>query len=307
MSQQSAPQRQRSRVPTASEARHRRRWAGQSKWLYLLPAVVILVGVVIYPLIYMLGATLFHWQAGVFGEFLGGKLWAELIPGEALRIALTNSFVLAGGTVVCELAFGLVLALFLNESVGLLRPLLRGALLIPIFIAPVIVGLTWRIIFNPQYGLFAWIIHNRGFSPIAKEGLAMYAVILSEVWQWTPFVFVILLAALQSVPVESLEAALVDGASYFARLRYVIFPHILPAVIIALLLRSMEAFKIFDTIWVLTHAGPGRATEDMTYLIWRTGIWVSDVSTAATYSWVLVIILTALASFFLRYAYRERG
>jgi multiple sugar transport system permease protein len=135
----------------------------------------------------------------------------------------------------------------------------------------------------------------------------MYAVILSEVWQWTPFVFVILLAALQSVPIESLESALVDGASYFTRLRYVIVPHILPAIIIALLLRSMEAFKIFDTIWVLTHAGPGRATEDMTYLIWRTGVWVSDVSSAATYSWVLVIILTALASFFLRYAYKERG
>ncbi len=293
--------------PARGQTRHRRRWAGQSKWLYLLPALVILVGVVIYPLIYMLGATLFQWQAGAFGQFLGGKLWAQLIPGEALRIALTNSFVLAGGTVACELVFGLVLALFLNESVGLLRPLLRGALLIPIFIAPVIVGLTWRIIFNPQYGLFAWVIHRRGFSPIAQEGLAMYAVILSEVWQWTPFVFVILLAALQSVPIESLESALVDGASYFARLRYVIVPHILPAIIIALLLRSMEAFKIFDTIWVLTHAGPGRATEDMTYLIWRTGIWVSDVSTAATYSWVLVIILTALASFFLRYAYRERG
>ena len=307
MSQQSAPQRQRSRVPTAGGARHRRRWAGQSKWLYLLPALVILVGVVIYPLIYMLGATLFQWQAGTFGQFLGGKLWAQLIPGEALRIALTNSFILAAGTVVCELAFGLVLALFLNESVGLLRPLLRAALLIPIFIAPVIVGLTWRIIFNPQYGVFAWIIQRRGFSPIAEANLAMYAVILSEVWQWTPFVFVILLAALQSVPIESLESAIVDGASYLMRLRYVILPHILPAIIIAVLLRSMEAFKIFDTIWVLTHAGPGRATEDMTYLIWRTGIWVSDVSTAATYSWVLVIILTALASLFLRYAYRERG
>jgi multiple sugar transport system permease protein len=87
----------------------------------------------------------------------------------------------------------------------------------------------------------------------------------------------------------------------------VIIPHILPAIIIALLLRSMEAFKIFDTIQVMTHGGPGRATEDMTYLIFRTGIWVSDVSTAATYSWVLVIILTVLASFFLKYAYRERG
>jgi multiple sugar transport system permease protein len=255
----------------------------------------------------MLGATLFQWQAGTFGQFLGGKLWAQLIPGEALRIALTNSFVLAAGTVVCELAFGLLLALFLNESVGLLRPLLRAALLIPIFIAPVIVGLTWRIIFNPQYGVFAWIIQRRGFSPIAEANLAMYAVILSEVWQWTPFVFVILLAALQSVPIESLESAIVDGASYLMRLRYVILPHIMPAIIIAVLLRSMEAFKIFDTIWVLTHAGPGRATEDMTYLIWRTGIWVSDVSAAATYSWVLVIILTALASLFLRYAYRERG
>jgi multiple sugar transport system permease protein len=309
MSQQGAPQRQSRRVISVAggEAHYRRFWVGQSKWLYLLPALFILVGVVIYPLIYMLGATLFQWQAGTFGQFLGVKLWVQLIPGEALRIALINSFILAAGTVVCELAFGFVLALFLNESIGLLRPLLRAALLIPIFIAPVIVGLTWRIIFNPQYGVFAWIIGRRGFSPISEENLAMYAVILSEVWQWTPFVFVILLAALQSVPIESLESALVDGASYFTRLRYVIVPHILPAIIIALLLRSMEAFKIFDTIWVLTHAGPGRATEDMTYLIWRTGVWVSDVSSAATYSWVLVIILTALASFFLRYAYKERG
>jgi multiple sugar transport system permease protein len=294
--------------PEASMARPRRRrwWVGQSKWLYLVPAVVILVGVVIYPLIYMLGATLFKWEAGVFGQFLGIKLWVQLIPGEALRLALLNSVILAFGTVFFELLFGLVLALFLNESIGLLRPLLRAALLIPIFIAPVIVGLTWRIIFNPQYGVFAWVVGQRGFSPIAIDSLALYAVMVSEIWQWTPFVFVILLAALQSVPIESVEAALVDGASYLARLRYVILPHILPAIIIALLLRSMEAFKIFDTIWVLTHGGPGRASEDMTYMIYRTGIWVSDVSTASTYAWVLVIILTALATFFLRYAYRAR-
>jgi multiple sugar transport system permease protein len=308
MSQLADPQRKNSRAiaTPGGGARSRRWWTGQSKWLYLLPAMVLLVGVVIYPLIYMLRGTLFQWQAGVFGHFLGVKLWAELIPGEALRIALLNSIFLAIGTVLFQLLFGLILALFLNEALGFVRPLLRGMLLIPIFIAPVIVGLTWRIIFNAQYGVFAWIVGHRGFSPIAQDNLALYAVMLSEIWQWTPFVFVILLAALQSVPIESLEAAIVDGASYRVRLRYVIFPHILPAIIIALLLRSMEAFKIFDTIWVLTHGGPGRATEDMTYLIYRTGIWVSDVSTAATYSWVLVIILTALATFFLRYAYRER-
>jgi len=289
------------------ESRRRRRWADVGKWLYLLPALAILLGIVIYPLIYMFRSTLFQWQAGIFGRFLGLSLWAKLLTGETLRIALTNSVILAVGTVVCELLLGLALALFLNETLGRLRTALRAGLLIPIFIAPVIVGLMWRIIFNPQYGVFAWAIGQRGFSPIARDDLALYAIMLSEIWQWTPFVFIILLASLQSVPIDVLEAALVDGASFLKRLRHVIIPHILPAIIIALLLRSMEAFKIFDTIQVMTHGGPGRATEDMTYLIFRTGIWVSDVSTAATYSWVLVIILTVLASFFLRYAYRERG
>jgi multiple sugar transport system permease protein len=287
--------------------RRRRWWLEQRKWFYLLPALVILVGVVIYPLIYLFRATLFRWEAGTFGQFLGLSLWAKLLLGEALRIALTNSMILAVGTVAFELLFGLALALFLNEALGRIRAVLRAGLLVPIFIAPVIAGLTWRIIFNPQYGVFSWVIGNRGFSPIAEENLALYTIMLAEIWQWTPFVFIILLAALQSVPIDVLEAATVDGASYLKRLRYVIIPHIIPAIVIALLLRSMEAFKIFDIIQVMTHGGPGRATESMTYLIFRTGVWISDVSTAATYSWVLVIILSVLAAFFLKYAYRERG
>jgi len=278
----------------------------------VLPTLIVILAVTIFPTVYSLGLSLFNWEATLkVKPFIGLGNYIRLLSDSRFIHSVGVTALLVAVGVFLELVFGYALAQFFISDRRPHRALV-AMMLLPVMVMPVVVGYTWRLLWDAQYGpinqVIGWIIGRPfQYTWLGNTNSAIFAILVTEIWQWTPFVFIILLAALQSVPIDVLEAALVDGASFLKRLRYVTIPHIMPAIIIALLLRSMEAFKIFDTIQVMTHGGPGRATEDRTYLIFRTGIWVSDVSTAATYSWVLVIILTVLASFFLKYAYRERG
>jgi multiple sugar transport system permease protein len=215
-----------------------------------------------------------------------------------------NTAIYVAIAVSAELVLGLALALLMNREIrGFSKPV-RAALTIPMFIAPIVVGIVWRMIYNPQYGLFNWILGTRDFAPTGGDH-ALYFVILADIWQWTPFMYIILLAALQSVSRELIEAALIDGAGAWQRLYRIVLPSISSALVIAFTLRFMEATKALDIIYTLTFGGPGSDTETVGFMIFRLAFNDVRIGTATAFAWLYAIAIGIVLSFFMSWMNRR--
>jgi multiple sugar transport system permease protein len=206
--------------------------------------------------------------------------------------------------VAAEFILGLLLALIMNREIRGFSRGVRAALTIPMFVAPVVVGIIWRMIYNPQYGLFNWIFGTRNFAPTGGNH-ALFFVILADVWQWTPFMYIIILAALQSVSPELIEASIIDGAGQWQRTLRIVLPSISAALVIAFTLRFMEATKALDIIYTLTFGGPGGATETVGFKIFRLAFNDIRIGTASAFSWLYTIIISIILSFFMSWMNRR--
>jgi multiple sugar transport system permease protein len=261
------------------------------KWV--APALLVLAALSIYPLLYLIkvsvtdahGLTLTHYTR-LFHDRLFLTAGAQTLFYAA--VALTLEFLL-----------GLVLAL-LVDSLARGRALIRVGLLAPMLLPPVVAAVIWRLIYNPEFGVLNGMLRQLGFNTASLTWTsgrtsAMLSVILVDVWEWTPFLFLLLTAGLQAIPAEPLEAARVDGASYWQTLRDVVLPLLKPTILLALLLRSMDLLRIFDQIFLLTQGGPGSATETVSLYIYRTAFRFSNFGYAAAMSFVGLVI-TMLAA-----------
>jgi multiple sugar transport system permease protein len=173
----------------------------------------------------------------------------------------------------------------------------------PMMVAGVAAGLMWRYLLHEQLGILNIIIQSIGFAAVnfrSDPHLAMPTVIACDVWQWTPFMFLLMLAGLQSLPRAPFEAATIDGASSSQIFRYVTLQLLKPVILIALLLRTIDAIKTFDIIYTLTGGGPGTITEVITYDIYRLGFWFYNLGKAAALSYVLLIIISVLCYLMIR-------
>ena len=269
------------------------------KWILLAPALIIIASLVFYPLVYALKASFFLYRYGKPVQFVGFKNYLELFSNKLFYNSLKNTGIYVSVAVTVEFALGLFLALLMNRELGRFRKVVRAALTIPMFISPVVVGIIWRMMYNPQYGLFNWFLGTRGFAPTGNQTFAIFFVIIADIWQWTPFMYIIFLAAMQSVPPEILEASLIDGANPRQQLFKVILPSIAYAMVIAFTLRFMDATKALDIIYTLTFGGPGGATETAGYMIFRNAFNDIKIGTATAYSWMFTILIGTIISFFM--------
>lgn len=261
--------------------------------VWVAPAVIVLATLSIYPLLYLIkisltdahGFTLAH-----YGRLLHDRLFG-VAAGQTLlyaAVALTLEFIL-----------GLALAL-LVDSLARGRALIRVGILAPMLLPPVVAAVIWRLIYNPEFGVLNGMLHQLGFNTAnltwtSGRTTAMLSVILVDVWEWTPFFFLLLSAGLQAIPAEPVEAARVDGAGYWRTLLDVILPLLKPVILLALLLRSMDLLRIFDQIFILTQGGPGSATETLSLYIYRTAFRFSDFGYAAAMSFIALTV-TVLAA-----------
>jgi multiple sugar transport system permease protein len=178
---------------------------------------------------------------------------------------------------------------------------LRTLFLLPMVLSPVVVGVTWRALLTPEFG---WIsqFFGPGISWLADPQLALITLAIVDVWQWTPFVFIILLSGLLSIPVDIFEAARIDGANGWHRFSRIILPSLAPLITIVVLLRAIDAFKIFDLVFNLTQGGPGTSTETLAFYIYRLSFKSYDLGYGAAISMVLSLLVGFLISVFLRFA-----
>ena len=181
--------------------------------------------------------------------------------------------------------------------------LLRTLLIVPVMISPVGMGLTFRYIFAPTYGLLTYLMQSVGL-PTADWTVstvwALPAVIFIDVWQWTPFVALILLSGMQSVSVEVTEAAELDGLSEWQKLWRIVMPLIRPVVMVVVLIRLIDSIRMFDLVFVVTRGGPGSTTEVLSVLSYVTGFSEGDMGSAAAIAWVTVVLVNVLVAIFLR-------
>ncbi len=275
--------------------------------LWLAPAVVYLLLFSIYPLLYSVQIAFTTTTAGATSFTLAN--FTRLLRDRLFFISLGQTAVYTIVALVIEFSLGLALALAADSAARRNWPFLKPAralIMIPLLLPPVVVAVVWRLIYNPDFGVLNGTLKTLGMDTsrltwIAGEGTAMISVILVDVWQWTPFMFLLLLAGLQSLPEEPFEAATVDGANSWQTFRHVTLPMLRPVIAVALLLRSMDLLRVFDSIFILTQGGPGFATETASLFIYRTAFRFYDFGYAAVLSFVVLIVTTFMARMLLRF------
>lgn len=278
-------------------------------YLLIAPTIAVLVALSIYPLIYAVKVSLqTDSSAGVRWSL---QNFTRLVADDFFRSALAHTLVYAIIALTFEFLLGLGLAVLMNRAMRG-RSLFRAALLVPMMLPPVVVGVVWRLMLNPNFGAINGTLKGFGVNTehltwTASPTLAFASVIMVDVWQWTPFMFLILLAGLQAIPEEPYEAALIDGSSAWQTFRYITLPLLKPAILIALLLRTMDLLRVFDQIFILTEGGPGSATETISLYIYRTAFRFSDFGYAAAMSFVLLILTNAISLLYIRLLQRQEA
>jgi len=267
--------------------------------LLLAPTVAVLLALTIYPLIYSIKIS-FQGQDGNWTL----ENFVRMASDRFFISALAHTFVYAAVALTFEFLIGLALALLLNTHIRG-RGLFRALLLLPMMLPAVVVGVVWRLMLNSNFGAVNGTLKSIGVNTdaltwTASPVLAMASVIAADVWQWTPFMFLILLAGLQAIPQEPYEAALIDGSSAWQTFIHVTLPLLKPAILIALLLRTMDLLRVFDQIFILTEGGPGFATETASLYIYRTAFRFSNFGYAAAMSFVLLAVTNIISIGYLR-------
>lgn len=274
-------------------------------FLLILPAVALLLGLGLFPLIYSLGVSFLRWDLqNQVQEFIGLKNYVDILLDARMWNALKNTVVFMFFGVTIELALGLALA---QTLVGHLpgKRFILPLLILPAVAAPIVVGFTWRILYDATYGPIDYLLTLLVRQPVNIVWLVniqtVYpAVLLTEIWQWTPFMFLIMLAALTAVNPELQEAATVDGASRWQVFTRITLPTIRPVIIVAVLFRALDLFKLFDIILPLTGGGPGNMTETASYYMYILGFRTFRLGYTAAASYVMLIIFSVLLTILLR-------
>ena len=278
-------------------------------YLLLAPTLAVLVALSIYPLFYSIRVAL-QMRSGVNAYWSLGN-FTRLISDRFFLDALGHTFIYAAASLTLEFLIGLGLALLLNRELRG-RSFFRAALIIPMMLPPVVVGVIWRLMLNPDFGAINGTLKSLGIKTesltwTASPKLAFVSIIAVDVWQWTPFMFLVLLAGLQAIPQEPYEAALVDGAGAWQTFRDITLPLLKPAILIALLLRTMDLLRVFDQIFILTEGGPGFATETISLYIYRAAFRFGDFGYAAAMSFVLLILTNIISMSYIRFLQRQEA
>jgi multiple sugar transport system permease protein len=270
--------------------------------LLLLPSLLLISVLIIYPAIFALDLSFESIDLATGARtFQGMRNYGSLVRDAEFWASWENTLLFTGAAVCLELVIGLCLALLLNSQFRG-RNIFRGLLTLPLMVAPIVVGLQWRWLLMDPTGPVNAIIRALGFAGPSWLGdplVAMWSIIIADLWQATPFDFLVMLAALQTVPQDQCEAASIDGASSPQVFRYVTLPCIVPSILVVLLIRSMDAFRIFDIVYIMTGGGPAGATNTVAMYIYRRFTFL-DFGRSSAASFVVLATIVMVGLFLIR-------
>jgi len=284
----------------------------QVKYLLVLPAMLVVAATAIWPLAYSLLLSFRSWRLArspVPGPFIGGTNYEQAFTTSEFWLSVGNSalFVLLSVAATTALALGLALLLVRG---GLLRRSVQSLLILPFAMSPALVGISWRFLFNPEFGLFAAMFGTlipplAGINWLSTPALAFSALLMADVWAWTPFMTLILIGGLASLPQDTIEAAQIDGSPAWRILFGIIIPQLRPVLVVVIILKTIFALKQFDVIFMLTQGGPGHATQTLVYYAYLNGFKYYDMGYAAAVSWLMVVPMLGLTFLYIKFVFRR--
>ncbi len=272
-------------------------------WAFLTPTFIFLGITALIPLVYSLYLSFHRVKLNIPGSaptFVGFYNYLKMFNDFLFQQSVINTVIFAIVTVVFEMLLGLVIAMLLSSDSAWSR-LLRALFLVPMIMAPVASGTLWRMMLDRTTGLVNYLLSLVGIPSISWLGnssTALMSVMFVDIWRLTPWVTIIIVSALKAISMTTLEAAIVDGATPWKIFTKIIFPLLKPVMIIILMIRLIDAFKVFDTVYVMTGGGPGMATEMLPNYIYNQGLKYFNAGYAASLAWMFIIAMTILTLFF---------
>lgn len=275
-------------------------WADRHfKWLMVAPASLLILTFSIYPMLFSLWVAFVNYDFEIPGHaFVGLQNFQQIIDDPLAWSSLGFTIALSFAVVAIEFVLGLALALAMVKTFRG-RGIVMSILIIPLFISPVIVGETWALFLQRPFGPADFLLSELLRRPVTVSWVGevpwvYISIVLADVWQWTPFIFVILLAGLAAIPPHLYEAAELDGVGALQTFRYVTLPQLAPVMLLAVTFRLLDAVRLFDVIFMLTGGGPGTATYTTSYYLYQIGFQQFHLSMATAGSWLFLILLSAV-------------
>ena len=276
-------------------------WISTRAWLLMLPLLVVMTAVIGWPLVDTVRLSFTDAKlVGTEGGFIGPANYIKMLTGSNFQRALVTTTWFAVISVAAEMVLGVLAALLLNQQFRG-RTTLRALMILPWALPTVVNATLWRLIYNPEYGALNAALTQLGLldsyrSWLGEPGTALAALIVADCWKNFPLVALIALAALQAVPRDITAASLVDGAGPFNRFRFVIMPYLAGPLLVALVLRTIEAFKVFDIIWVMTRGGPANSTRTLSILVYQEAFSFQRAGSGASLALIVTLLVTILAA-----------
>lgn len=269
------------------------------RYVLVVPAIFFILLIGLYPFVKLIVAS--FQNISMFDDvrsFQGFMNYERLIGDSRLWESLLRTVLFTAVALPVELVLGYFLAVLFVEKLPL-KPVLISIILLPTIISPIVAGATWRLMFDQRFGPVNQIIGWLTGSEVkllwtVNADLVWPAILIAEVWQWTPFMFLLLYAALSNVDTEQLEAAEIDGASRWMTFRRIVLPAIMPVLFIAVLIRALDLFRLFDVVWTMTQGGPGTATETLSIYAYQMAFREFEISYSAAIAFLVIVLLTVL-------------
>ncbi len=272
------------------------------------PALAFLAAMTLAPFAWVLWASVFQVRLGAPVEFVGGRQYAALLADPYFWLAARNTVGLTLAALALELSAGVGLALLFRRTLPGSR-VMQFVILVPMTLSPLLVALFWKYMLDQEFGIVTWAVGAvTGERPslLTKPAAAFASILLVDLWQWTPFVFLLCTAALRGLPPELEEAARLERAGLWTRTRDLVLPHLRSALVLAALFRGIDTMKIFDLVYVLTGGGPGDATLTLSVLTYRMGFSWFDLGRASALSILLLLIVNVMATIAIRASIARR-
>lgn len=294
-----------------SKKKVRRYSKGRSGFFLTLPSLIVMGAIMYFPILWSLRISLYSSDSIITGtpKFVGFSNYINVKNSDRFQSALWQTASFVAVTIIIELIIGFAVALVLNRGLPRTR-IYRILFSLPLMVAPVVSGLQWRWLFADQYGLVNYILSKFGIEGplwLANPWGARSAVLIANVWLATPFVILVLLAALSSLPEELFEAARIDGANGIQIFRSITLPLLRPALLLILVIRLSDAFRVFDVVYILTFGGPGGATEVLSSYIYKLTFTSLRFGEGAAASFFVLIIISAVSYAFFKLLRPKEG
>ena len=276
----------------------------------ILPGVLLLLLVQLYPLLYSLFISFHDYRLlrPELTEFVWLKNYIDIFSDAEFLNALSNTAIYVGLAIPIELMIGFALALAI-EKITRGKNLIRALLIVPQFMAPIAMGFVWRFLYNDEFGLINFMLRKIGIERpplwLADPDIALYSCIIVEIWATVPIFMLLLSAGMASISSELIDAAKIDGANAIHRVRFIILPHLKPIILVALLIRGMDAFRVFDVVYSLTGGGPALSTDVLSLYLYRTAMLDRQFGDGASAAWIMMIMMLIASYVLIRTMYRE--